>query len=33
MYIKREERRGLGIGELYSIMYLRREKVVIYKDL
>jgi hypothetical protein len=33
MYVKREERRGLGMGELYGIMYLRRWKVVIYKDL
>ena len=33
MCIKREERRVLGMGELYSMMYLRRWKVVIYKDL
>jgi hypothetical protein len=33
MCVKREERRGLGIGELYSMMYLRRWKVVICKDL
>ena len=33
MCIKREERRVLGMGELYSMMYLRRQKVVIYKDL
>jgi hypothetical protein len=33
MCVKREERRGLGIGELYGIMYLRRWKVVICEDL
>jgi hypothetical protein len=33
MYVKREERRGLGMGELYGMMYLRRWKVVICEDL